>query len=70
MGGGRGGVATTRHCVPPPVFIRVTPIEHSLRPAFDIKSRAEGRAGRSTDQISTSGEREGGEREGGGFNWF
>lgn len=57
----QAGAAT--HCVFPLMFILVMPIEHGLRPVFDIKSRAEGLAGCSTDQISTGGKE-------GGFNWF
>ncbi len=45
------------------MFIPVMPIERGLCPVFDIKSHAEGLAGCSTDQISTSGTE-------GGFNWF
>lgn len=51
------------HRVFPLMFIHVMPIEHGLCPVFDIKSRAEGLAGCSTDQISTRGKE-------GGFNWF
>lgn len=51
------------HCVLPFTFIHVVAIEHSLCPVFDIKSRAEGLDGCSTDQISTRGKKE-------GFNWF
>lgn len=52
-GGGGGGGGVTGGQMLPPLFIRVTLIEHGLRPAFDIKSCTEGRAGHSTDQIST-----------------